>query len=544
MKTNITNKIQITGKEFSKGNLSNRSIMILLNLTAGTAAGVSWAVFDQVSAFWRFLVNSRGIAFVVFLAAFAVYLWTFYKLIRNEDSSLRKIDKVPFELLAGCGLLAVFADFVFFGRYLMYSIYNQAGRRFILTIGGIVILLIVLQIVLSTGRRIKSGQFARYTLFGRYGRSFGGRWKKITDSFMARTTFMGRMNLLLAVIFVLQMLLLMLLNVSRFHVLVFMVYKIPETILAYWGFRQLDRIRRGTERLAAGNLSEPISTKYMYRSLRDQAVTLNSIGEGLSAAVDQAVKSERMRTELITNVSHDIKTPLTSIINYVDLMDKEEIREEKVREYLEVLKRQSGKLKKLVEDLVEASKAATGNIEMHPEKCDLKIILNQAAGEFSDRMKARDLALVYTADEAPLYVNADGRYLWRVFDNLLDNICKYAMPGSRVYLDIKSNKDERGYKDNKDSKDEKSYKDNKDSKDNKEMVTVEIKNMSEQRLNISADELMERFIRGDASRNTEGSGLGLSIADSLMQLMGGELKISVDGDLFKAAVSIPPAIEK
>ena len=229
----------------------------------------------------------------------------------------------------------------------------------------------------------------------------------------------------------------------------------------------------------------------------------------MDAAVARQMKSERMKTELITNVSHDLKTPLTSLISYVDLLKKEGLTSERAPEYLDVLDRQSQRLKKLTEDLVEASKASTGNIQAKLEDTDVNLLLSQAVGEYSERLAAASLTPVTTLDIAEPHILVDGRLLWRVFDNLLSNVTKYALPGTRVYLTT-------------------------EARDGKVFVTF--RNVSREPLNISAEELMERFVRGDASRNTEGSGLGLSIARSLTELNGGSLALTVDGDLFKATL--------
>ena len=210
-------------------------------------------------------------------------------------------------------------------------------------------------------------------------------------------------------------------------------------------------------------------------------------------------------------MSHDIKTPLTSIINYVDLIKKEGISEEKVREYVEVLDRQSARLKKLIEDLLEASKASTGNVEMHMEACDAAVMISQVVGEYQDKLQAQDIEIVVNEAKNPANIMADGRHLWRVFDNIMSNICKYTQDHTRVYVNVEDAGDQ---------------------------VRMIFKNISKYPLNISSDELMERFVRGDASRNTEGHGLGLSIASSLTALMDGQLTIDIDGDLFKITVAM------
>ena len=272
---------------------------------------------------------------------------------------------------------------------------------------------------------------------------------------------------------------------------------------------QYDRIRCATKAIANGDFSQPVDTSRLMLFFRKHGEDLNNVSNGIEAAVSEKMKSERFRTELITNVSHDIKTPLTSIINYVDLLQKEDIDNEKVREYLDVLDRQSSRLKKLIQDLLEASKASTGSINVELEELDAAVMLSQVAGEYKEKFEKNNLDLIIKNDVTPVMIQADGRHLWRVFDNLMNNINKYAQPGTRVYIDIIP-------------------------KDSGAIITF--KNVSATPLNISSDELKERFVRGDSSRNTEGSGLGLSIAESLMKLMNGTLELTVDGDLFKVTL--------
>lgn len=270
------------------------------------------------------------------------------------------------------------------------------------------------------------------------------------------------------------------------------------------------RLQEGAKRIAAGEVDYTIDLTHMIGDFKAHGEDLNSIRDGLQAAVDERVKSERMKAELITNVSHDIKTPLTSIVNYVDLLKKEELGSDTAREYVAVLERQAQRLKKLTEDLVEASKASTGNIPVNLERTDLNVLLSQAAGEFTDRFAEQKLELRISASQEQTCVMADGRLLWRVFSNLMSNVGKYALEGTRVYLSIDVQRG-RG--------------------------VISLKNISRYPLNVSGEELMERFVRGDKSRSTEGSGLGLSIARSLTELQGGVFDITVDGDLFKATIS-------
>ena len=272
------------------------------------------------------------------------------------------------------------------------------------------------------------------------------------------------------------------------------------------------RLQKGAEALSTGDLSYQIDTKHMYYDLKEHGENLNSIAKGMTLAVNKQMKSERMKTELITNVSHDIKTPLTSIINYADLIGKEETDNPKIEEYTEVLLRQSERLKRLIDDLVEASKASTGNLEVNLTPCECSTFVEQASGEYEDKLKQAKLHLITSLPEEELFIMADGRRMWRIFDNLMNNICKYALQDTRVYLSL----DKEG--------------------DN---AVFTFKNTSRDQLNISEDELMERFTRGDQSRNTEGNGLGLSIARSMAELQGGKLELSIDGDLFKAILSFP-----
>ncbi|MBD5133695.1 MAG: HAMP domain-containing histidine kinase [Clostridiales bacterium] len=283
--------------------------------------------------------------------------------------------------------------------------------------------------------------------------------------------------------------------------------------LCGWAY-QWKKIRRGTQEIIGGNPNYHIDTRRMLPDLRGHADELNNLGHAISAAVDDRLKSEHFKAELITNVSHDLKTPLTSIINYVDLLKKEDIQNPKAAEYIEVLDRKSQRLKKLTEDLVEASKASTGNLSVNWERLDWAQLTDQALAETGERLEAQKLTVVRSLPEEPLWVEADGRHLWRVLDNLLTNCAKYALPGTRVYVDLRRGGD---------------------------WAVLSVKNISRDALDIPAERLMERFVRGDESRNQAGSGLGLSIAQSLTELQHGKFDIIIDGDLFKAVVTLPLA---
>ena len=269
------------------------------------------------------------------------------------------------------------------------------------------------------------------------------------------------------------------------------------------------KISETVHELYNGNTDIEIDENQMVKEMQETAKEINDIAGGLSNAIEEKLKSERLKTELITNVSHDIKTPLTSIINYVDLLKKENIQGEKAIEYLNILDSKSQRLKKLTEDLVEASKASSGAIKLNMERLKVNELIKQVSGEFEDKFKVHNLEEIITLPEKDVYINADSRYMYRVLENMYSNISKYAMEGTRVYTDILQ-------------------------KDN--TISIELKNVSKQKLNISVDELMQRFVRGEASRNTEGSGLGLSIARSLTELQGGQFNIYLDGDLFKVTL--------
>ena len=310
----------------------------------------------------------------------------------------------------------------------------------------------------------------------------------------------------------------------------------------------LARLKEGGEHLARGEMDAKVDTAKLFGSFREHGEHLNSISDGMALAIDQRMRSEHLKTELITNVSHDIKTPLTSIVSYVDLLSREDLAE-KPAEYVEVLQRQSARLKKLTEDLVEASKAATGNISVSLDSTDLREAVNQAVGEYTEKFQAANLTPVITAPDQPVTARADGRLLWRVLDNLLSNVCKYSLPGTRVYITVEDSArpgaaGSRGAGTGTAGAGLGTAGSGRSAEPASEgaggQVKISVKNISRECLNIPAEELMERFVRGDASRTsaTEGSGLGLNIARSLTELQGGAFRLTVDGDLFKAEVTL------
>lgn len=282
----------------------------------------------------------------------------------------------------------------------------------------------------------------------------------------------------------------------------FIVYAV-----VYWKL-----LREGAHELAAGDLAYRVPIEDLHGPFRAMGEDLSALRSGIERAVEEQLRSERMKAELITNVSHDIKTPLTSIVNYVDLLDKEDLPDGPAREYVAVLVRQAARLKKLTEDLVEASKASTGSLEVDLQRTDVNVLLDQSAAEYADRLRAQELTLVLRPAQGEALVLADGRLLWRIFENLLGNIVKYALPGTRVYLSCTA--EEEG-------------------------VRIVFRNISRDPLDVPPEELIERFVRGDASRSTEGSGLGLAIANSLTDLQHGTFALELDGDLFKVTITLP-----
>ena len=289
---------------------------------------------------------------------------------------------------------------------------------------------------------------------------------------------------------------------------IFAIYKVNNSTIKFY------EIKDALKEIYNGNVEVYLNEEDYKGDLKEVSRYVNDIAGGFSNAISEQLKSERMKTELITNVSHDIKTPLTSIINYVDLLKKENIDNENIKKYLDIIDNKSQKLKKLTDDLVEASKASSGNIKLNIERINIDELIKQEIGEFEDKFNKIGLTTIIDIKDKNIYINADGRYIARVLDNIFSNISKYALENSRVYIDVNKENDE---------------------------VVVTFKNISREKLNISEEELMQRFVRGDESRNTEGSGLGLSISESLTKLQGGEFKINIDGDLFKVMLTFKEA---
>ena len=293
---------------------------------------------------------------------------------------------------------------------------------------------------------------------------------------------------------------------------IWLVVRVVVILLLLYVMLDIRTLMKAGEAMAGGDFSVSPKVTCPLPAIQEHAEHLGSIQSGLQKAVDERMRSERLKTELITNVSHDIKTPLTSIVNYVDLLSKTDITDPTALEYIAVLERQAQRLRKLTEDLVEASKAATGNIPVTLAPTDLNVLLSQVCGEYEQRLEEKRLQMVFTPAEGSPHILSDGQLLWRVLDNLMGNVCKYAMPGTRVYLSAEQSGG---------------------------CAHLTLKNISLYPITVSGEELTERFVRGDSARSTEGSGLGLSIAASLTELQKGQFAIHVDGDLFKATLTFP-----
>jgi signal transduction histidine kinase len=431
----------------------------------------------------------------------------------TEEVFLNRQDRIPLDLYFTAAGLLIFACL-----NITFSVGNYFGSGLEYISGFLLILiagLILLSALLTFATRVKVGRWWENTVLYhllRLGlRILKAAGRGLQSAFRV-LPLIPRAILIVGAAMLLEILLTAGLcsGGGAFVGLLWFSYNILLFGLLCFGALQMKRLRTAGEKLAGGQMEYKLDTSKMYWEFKKHGDCLNAIGDGMSAAVDQRMKSERLKTELITNVSHDIKTPLTSLINYVDLLQKEHTAEQ-AAEYIEVLSRQSQRLKKLTEDLLEASKASTGNLSVTLTNTNLGELLRQTLGEYSERISLAGLETVLSVPEEPVTVLADGRLLWRVMDNLLANICKYAMSGTRVYIDVLKKPD---------------------------AVCVLIKNISRDKLNISGDELTERFVRGDLSRNTEGSGLGLHIARSLVELQRGSFRLEVDGDLFKTELRL------
>ncbi|MBR3341560.1 MAG: HAMP domain-containing histidine kinase [Clostridiales bacterium] len=468
-------------------------------------------LLSQYSAFDRQVIHFViGVRYAVYpvallcliagIAAFIALMCVAGKRPGTEEVFLGPVGKVPFDILAAVTLFITFGLFLLSG-----ATSRQIFEVLIFAFAFFSFLNAMLGLCVSLSARIKLHMLIKG--------SFVYKFFKLIIKGILAVPLVWRTIIILGSLSFLELIVIV---GTRADSEAFVIGWFLEKLVLYpfilYIALMLRKLKISGEKIAKGDISYRTSTKGLWGDFRKHAVNLNSVADSVTLAVDEKLKSERMKTELITNVSHDIKTPLTSIINYASLIGNADPSDPKLNEYSEVIVRQSEKLKRLIEDLVEASKASSGNLEIVPAPLDCCMFVSQTAGEFKEKLESANLSLITTAPEGPVMIMADGRRMMRIYDNLMNNICKYAQPGTRVYLTL-------------------------EAADGKAVTTF--KNTSSAELNISAEELVERFVRGDASRNTEGNGLGLSIAKSMTELQGGTFDISIDGDLFKVTLSFP-----
>jgi signal transduction histidine kinase len=459
----------------------------------------------------------------ILIIAIIVYLINAIGYNKNRDRvELGDFDKIPLEIIVLIALivfgisLAIIEEL--YGSY-SYGAYSKIGLFATSIASAYLVDICMFEIICVTIiKRIKAKEFIATSLIGKICKRALGIIKKLFVSIKNTLRNIKRTlseNVSLTVKFVglsllygiFAMAMALIFGPIGFAVdLGILLYVLYEVIRRINSFSKLEK---GLQNIYEGNNQIKLDEKDFSPEFKKSVDYVNDISNGFENAVEKSLKSERMKTELITNVSHDIKTPLTSIINYVDLIKKENIDNEKLKEYVEILDNKSQRLKKLTEDLVEAAKATSGNINLNIENIGIVELLNQVIGEYKDKFENKKLEIVSNFPNEEIKIKADSRYIYRVMDNLFGNISKYALENSRVYVDVKSNN---------------------------EQTILAIKNISKERLNMTEEELMQRFVRGDKSRTTEGNGLGLAIARSLTELQGGKLECKIDGDLFKVEI--------
>lgn len=462
--------------------------------------------YSYLLAMWLVEHTALTVFLMVLFAALALFFFCFLMASAghwagHEGIHLTWLDKIP----ADVWLIVLLCTF-FIG---WEAFYYEWGRVFFCA----ALVPLVLLFLCAFAAQCKAGTVLRSALIGRIARFL---WRIVRSLFLGlwriarNLPLLWKTALVMSGVFFLEMLFVLAGYGSVDGI--FVIMKAVELLAVLYIALNLRTLQKGGEKLARGDFSEPIDTRYLLWDFKRYGQELNDVQGGLEQAVQERMKAEHLKTELITNVSHDIKTPLTSIVNYVDLLKKEDMPSPAAREYIAVLDRQSHRLKKLTEDLVEASKASSGALNVELQPTDVNVLLSQIEGEYQERLAACHLTLVTQPPAPGTMIQADSRLLSRVMDNLVSNVCKYALENTRVYVTA-------------------AVRDGQ--------AVISFKNVSRDELNISPDELMERFVRGDASRHSEGSGLGLSIARSLVQLQGGTFALSIDADLFRADIVFP-----
>lgn len=478
------------------------------NLDSTSDITLNRALYNQTKSLYKYSYSTLIISIIIGSIELIYLIYSLGYVKNKEEIYLSWLDKIPLEIL-------------FFGYFLLFFV-EAALLAICLSVISVDVNLCVMLIMLvgyfsvlsalygagTLLKRIKVHTFFKNSVTYRILKWLVQKYKNVKNTISSNKNLGGKIALYFIGIVTVSILIGLIFK--EFGILLDIVfwiwcyYKIMKEVDK---FKQIHDV---TEKIYKGDTDIKLDESLYTGVLKELAIYINDIAGGFSNAIKESLKSERLKTELITNVSHDIKTPLTSIINYVDLLKQENIQNEKAKEYIEVLDNKSQRLKKLIEDLVEASKASSGNIKINKEVLNVKELLNQVTGEFEDKFNSRCLNIISKLPEETVYIKADSRYLYRVLENTYSNVAKYAEENTRVYIDC--------------------------ILEEKNTVAIYVKNISKDELNISADELMQRFVRGDKSRNTEGSGLGLSIAKSLTELQDGTFNIYLDGDLFKVAI--------
>jgi signal transduction histidine kinase len=455
----------------------------------------------------KYLIYPVGIiCFFLILASFIALMCVAGKQPGSETVTLGPLGKFPFDVLLLGALLA--------GIFAIVVVDSATGfaEAFFAVVVAIAAINCFLGLCVSLAARVKLKVLIKDTLTYKIIKLIGKGFKLLFRAILS-IPIVWQVVVAMAAISFIELIVIAATGADRDAMSIAWLFeKLILCPVIFYIALMMKKLKTSGEKMAQGDINYRTNTKWLFGDFKKHANNLNAVADSVTIAVEDRLKSERMKTELITNVSHDIKTPLTSIINYASLIGNAEPDDPKLDEYSEVIVRQSEKLKRLIEDLVEASKASSGNLEIVPAPLDCCTFISQTAGEYKERLEGCSLTLVTTTPEESVTIMADGRRMMRIYDNLMNNICKYSQPGTRVYLTL-------------------------EKKDGKAVTTF--KNTSSAELNISPDELVERFVRGDQSRNTEGNGLGLSIAKSMTELQGGTFDIAIDGDLFKVTLSFP-----
>ena len=478
------------------------------NIDSSSDITLNRALYNQTKSLYKYSYSTLIISIIIGSIELIYLIYSLGYVKNKEEIYLSWLDKIPLEIL-------------FFGYCLLFFV-EAALLVMCLSVISVDVNLCVMLIMLvgyfsvlsalygagTLLKRIKAHTFFKNSITYRILKWLIQKYKNVKNIISSNKNLGGKIALYFIGIVTVSILIGLIFK--EFGILLDIVF----WIWCYYKImKEVDKFKQihdATEKIYKGDTNIKLDESLYTGVLKELAIYINDIAGGFSNAIKESLKSERLKTELITNVSHDIKTPLTSIINYVDLLKQENIQNEKAKEYIEVLDNKSQRLKKLIEDLVEASKASSGNIKINKEVLNVKELLNQVTGEFEDKFNSRGLNIISKLPEKTVYIKVDSRYLYRVLENIYSNVAKYAEENTRVYIDC--------------------------ILEEENTVAIYVKNISKDELNISADELMQRFVRGDKSRNTEGSGLGLSIAKSLTELQDGTFNIYLDGDLFKVAI--------